>query len=58
MLAAIGLPSAREAGLREQHVDRMTEIALDDYCLTVNPRPWSEADVRGAYEAAIAATRD
>jgi alcohol dehydrogenase len=54
LLAEIGLPTLREAGVEEGHVDRLVELSLTDYCLTVNPRTWTEADVRSAYAAAIA----
>jgi alcohol dehydrogenase class IV len=53
LLAAIGMPTIREAGVREGHVDRLVELSLADYCLTVNPRTWTERDVRAAYAAAM-----
>jgi alcohol dehydrogenase class IV len=34
-------------------LDRLVALALDDYCLTVNPRTWDDADVRSAFEAAL-----
>jgi len=33
------------------------ELSLADYCLTVNPRPWAERDVRAAYAAAMSLDR-
>jgi alcohol dehydrogenase class IV len=57
LLAAIGLPTLREAGVQEGHIDRLVELSLADYCLTVNPRPWTERDVRAAYAAAMSLDR-
>ena len=57
LLAQIGLPTLREVGVGEGHVDRLVELSLADYCLTVNPRVWSERDVRSAYAAALARER-
>ena len=57
LLAAIGLPTVREAGVHESHIDRLVELSLADYCLTVNPRVWTERDVRAAYAAAMALDR-
>jgi choline dehydrogenase len=57
LLAEIGLPTLREVGVQDGHVDRLVELSLADYCLTVNPRPWSEADVRAAYGEALALER-
>ena len=53
LLAEIGLPTLREAGVEDRHIERLVELSLSDYCLTVNPREWSEADVRAAYAAAM-----
>ena len=39
----------RGAGVGEERLDRLVELSLADYCLTVNPREWTEADVRRAY---------
>jgi alcohol dehydrogenase len=44
----------REAGVGEEHVDRLTELALDEYFLTINPHEWGEQDVRRAYASALA----
>lgn len=54
LLAAIGLPTLRRAGVTEQDVDGLVELALADYCITVNPRQWDAGDVRSAYAAALA----
>jgi alcohol dehydrogenase len=57
LLSEIGLPTLREAGVEDRHVDRLVELSLTDYCLTVNPREWGESDVRAAYAAALALDR-
>jgi choline dehydrogenase len=54
LMAEIGLPTLREVGVEEQHLDRLVELSLADYCLTVNPRVWNEQDVRLAYGEALA----
>jgi choline dehydrogenase len=56
LLAAVALPTASEAGLRAEHVDELTPLALDEYFMTVDPHRWTAADVRGAYEATLAVT--
>jgi alcohol dehydrogenase class IV len=43
--------------VEDAHIDRLVELSLADYCLTVNPRVWSEADVRAAYREALALER-
>lgn len=57
LLAAIDLPTLRGVGVEPWHLDRLVELSLADYCLTVNPRVWDEADVRTAYAAALALQR-
>jgi alcohol dehydrogenase len=57
LLAEIGLPTLREVGVEDRHIDRLVELSLADYCLTVNPRAWNEDDVRAAYAAAMALER-
>ncbi len=56
LMARIGLPTLREVGVEEHHIDRLVELSLADYCLTVNPRVWNEDDVRRAYGDALALT--
>jgi choline dehydrogenase len=57
LLSEIGLPTLREAGVEDRHIERLVELSLADYCLTVNPREWGESDVRAAYAAALALDR-
>ena len=54
LLAAVSFPTASEAGLRPEHVDELTPLALDEYFMTVDPHRWTADDVRGAYGAALA----
>ena len=56
LLAAVALPTAAEAGLRAEHVDALTPLALDEYFMTVDPHRWTGDDVRRAYGAALAVT--
>ncbi len=54
LLAAISFPTLRQAGVSEADAGGLVELALADYCITVNPRTWDAGDVRSAYAAAIA----
>jgi len=53
ILAAIGFPTCASAGVAEDDLDALVPLALDDYCLTVSPYPWTARDIRGAYSAAL-----
>ncbi len=37
----------REAGLRPEHVDELTPLALEEYFMTVDPHRWTADDVAG-----------
>jgi choline dehydrogenase len=54
LLAAISFPTCAQAGVREQDMDGLVEVALADYCLTVSPHAWVAQDVRRAYAEALA----
>jgi choline dehydrogenase len=54
LLAEIGFPTCSEAGVEAAAVDALVPLARDDYCLTVSPHAWSEADIRRAYAEALA----
>jgi len=54
LLRALEFPTCAQAGVGAGDVDALVAIALDDYCLTVSPHAWSAADVRSAYDAALA----
>jgi choline dehydrogenase len=53
ILAAVGFPTCAGAGVCGDDVDGLVAVALDDYCLTVSPHEWTEADVRRAYRDAL-----
>ncbi|HUZ84186.1 MAG TPA: iron-containing alcohol dehydrogenase [Gaiellales bacterium] len=57
LLSAVGFPSATAAGMLAGHVQAMTALALDDYCLGVDAYRWTAEDVRGAFAAALSGTR-
>jgi hypothetical protein len=40
--------------VEQQHLDRLTELAVDDFFLTQSPKAWSAAEVRAAFAAALA----
>ncbi len=54
LLADAGFPTCAEAGVGAGDVEALVPAAVDDYCLTVDAHAWSEAEVRGAFEAAVA----
>jgi alcohol dehydrogenase len=54
LLASISFPTATEAGLRAEHVEVLTPLALEEYFMTVDPHRWTADDVRTAYQAALA----
>jgi alcohol dehydrogenase len=56
LVAAAGLPTASEAGLRAEHLPVLVPLALEEYFMTVDPHRWTAADVQAAYEAALAVT--
>ena len=50
----IGIPrDLRAAGVRDEHLDRLVQIAVADACHPNNPRPVSEADFRGLFRQAL-----
>jgi alcohol dehydrogenase len=54
LLKRVGFPTLRDVGVGEERLDRLVELALADYCLSVDPKQWHEGDVRSAYRAALA----
>ena len=52
--ASIGIPKTlREAGVREEHLPRLVEIAVADACHPNNPRPVTEADFKALFTKAL-----
>lgn len=54
LLAAIGFPTLGSIGVTEDDLDELAALALDDYFITVAPKPWTREDVIGCYRAALA----
>jgi choline dehydrogenase len=54
LLADAGFPTCAEAGIGSDEVRALIPAAVDDYCLAVDGHDWTEAEVRGAFEAAVA----
>lgn len=49
----IGIPSRlREIGVLEEHLDRLADLAIDDFAHPNNPKPVSRADFRALYAEA------
>jgi alcohol dehydrogenase len=56
LLAELDFPVLRSIGVDETHLDTLTELALADFFHNQSPQPWSAAEVRAAFEAALAQT--
>jgi alcohol dehydrogenase len=56
VLAAIGLPTLRDVGVTEEHLDDLVDATLAAW-IPVEPGPWTRADVRAAYGRALALER-
>jgi choline dehydrogenase len=54
LLAEARFPTCAEAGIGPGDIEPLVPAAVDDYCLAVDGHDWSEADVRSAFEAAVA----
>ena len=51
--ARIGVPARlREIGVRPDHLEELSDLAVADFAHPNNPRPVSRSDFRGLYEAA------
>jgi alcohol dehydrogenase class IV len=52
--AAVGVPrTLRELGVREEHLERLVEVAVADGCHANNPRPVTKADFVKLFRAAL-----
>jgi alcohol dehydrogenase class IV len=50
----LGLPTRlRDAGVREEHLDTLADLAFADFCHPNNPKPVSRADFRKLYEEGL-----
>jgi alcohol dehydrogenase len=56
LLAAVGFPTASEAGVREEHVDRLTELTLTEqaFFFDYDCHDWTRDEVAGAFREALA----
>ena len=56
ILAQLDFPVLSSIGVTDEHIDRLTELAMADYFITQSPKPWSAAETREAFESALAIT--
>ena len=56
LLAAVGFPTASEAGVREEHVDKLTELTLTEqaFFFDYDCHDWTRDEVAGAFREALA----
>uniref|UniRef100_A0A5Q5CB74 Iron-containing alcohol dehydrogenase n=1 Tax=Mycobacterium sp. (strain JLS) TaxID=164757 RepID=A0A5Q5CB74_MYCSJ len=57
LLSDLQFPVLSDLGLGAEHLDRLTDLALSDYFITMAPQPWDRAEVHQAFARALA-TRD
>lgn len=53
LLTELRFPVLSDLGLTESDLDRLTDMALADYFITVSPHPWEAAEVRHAFATAL-----
>lgn len=53
ILAALDFPVLSSLGFEDKDVDRLTDLALVDFFITMAPHPWARDEVRGAFQAAL-----
>ncbi len=53
ILVEAEIPTLREVGVTEDDLDELTTLAANDFFLTRSPVPWTHAEVRAAFEAAL-----
>lgn len=56
LLADLDFPVLASLGVTEGDLDRLTALAQADYFITQAPAPWSDGEVRAAFERALALT--
>ncbi|OKH65566.1 alcohol dehydrogenase [Mycobacterium sp. SWH-M3] len=54
LLAELQFPVLTDLGFTEPDLDRLTDLALADYFITMSPHPWERTEVRHAFAAAMA----
>jgi len=54
MKSKLKLPGGlKDLGVGEQHLDKLTELALNDFCLPANPKPAGAEDIMNIYKKAM-----
>lgn len=54
ILAALDFPVLAGLGVTREDLDRLTDLAVADYFMTMSPHPWSREEIRDAFEHALA----
>jgi choline dehydrogenase len=54
LLTDLEFPVLSEIGLTNADLDRLTDLALADYFISMSPEPWSRAEVHAAFASALA----
>ena len=54
ILSELEFDTLEAVGVRDEHLDELTEKALADYFISVAPVPWSADEVRAAYAQGLA----
>jgi choline dehydrogenase len=53
LLVELQFPVLSELGLTDSDLDRLTDLALADYFITMAPQPWDRAEVHAAFASAL-----
>jgi len=53
ILAELDFPVLSSLGLGEGDVDRLADLALEDYFITMSPEPWTKDEVVAAFTSAL-----
>jgi alcohol dehydrogenase len=54
LLAGLQFPVLSDLGLTEDSLERLTDLALADFFISMSPKPWDRAEVHDAFAAALA----
>lgn len=57
LLDDLEFPVLSDLGLGAEHLDRLTDLALADYFITMSPQPWDRVEVHDAFAAALGSAR-
>lgn len=53
LLDDLEFPVLGDLGIGVEHLDRLTDLALSDYFITMSPHPWERSEVYDAFAAAL-----